>query len=80
MTTNTWTPQSLVEHALSTSNADGCVVIVRDSTSANLRWANNTLTTNGMMHGLGVTVISFVRSGDGTASGSMSGSARKSVV
>lgn len=75
MTTNTWTPQSLVEHALATSNADDCVAVVRDSTSANLRWANNTLTTNGVMHGLGVTVISFVRTGDGVASGSMSGSA-----
>ncbi len=75
MTTNTWTPQSLVEHALATSIADGCVTIVRDSTSANLRWANNTLTTNGVMHRLAVTVISFVRSGDGVASGSVSGSA-----
>ncbi|MGZ5398506.1 MAG: metallopeptidase TldD-related protein [Nocardioides sp.] len=75
MTTNTWTPQSLVEHALTTSTADDCVAIVRDSTSANLRWANNTLTTNGVMHGLGVTVVSFVRTGDGVASGSMSGSA-----
>ncbi|MEJ7795153.1 MAG: metallopeptidase TldD-related protein [Nocardioides sp.] len=75
MTTNTWTPQSLVEHALATSTADDCVAIVRDSTSANLRWANNTLTTNGVMHGVGVTVISFVRTADGIASGSMSGSA-----
>ncbi len=75
MTTNTWTPQSLVEHALATSTADDCVAIVADSTSANLRWANNTLTTNGVMHGLSVTVVSFVRTGDGVASGSMSGSA-----
>ncbi len=42
--------QSLVEHALVTSTADDCIVIVRDRTSANLRWANNTLTTNGVMH------------------------------
>ena len=34
-------------------------MILHDSTSANLRWANNTLTTNGVMHGLGVTVIAF---------------------
>ncbi len=44
------TPQDLVEHALKTSTSDECVVIVHDSTSANLRWANNTLTTNGVMH------------------------------
>ncbi len=69
------TPQSLVEHALSVSTADDCIVIARDHTSANLRWANNTLTTNGVMHGISVTVISFIRSGDGTATGSVSGSA-----
>ncbi len=64
-------PQSLVEHALATSTADDCIAIVRDHTSANLRWANNTLTTNGVMHGVAVTVVSFV----GTATGSVSGSA-----
>ena len=37
-------PQELVEHALAASTADDCIVIVRDATSANLRWANNTLT------------------------------------
>ena len=42
-------PQELVEHALAASTADDCVVIVHDTTSANLRWANNTLTTNGVM-------------------------------
>jgi predicted Zn-dependent protease len=70
-----WTPQSLVEHALATSNADDCVVLVGDTTSANLRWANNTLTTNGVMHGVEVTVISFVRGSDGIAVGSVSGCA-----
>ena len=75
MTTNVWTPQSLVEHALATSTADACVAIARDTTDANLRWANNTLTTNGVMHNLGVTVISVVHTGEGVATGSMSGSA-----
>jgi predicted Zn-dependent protease len=60
------TPQSFVEHALATSAADDCMVIVRDRTSANLRWANNTLTTNGVMSAVDVTVISFV--GKATAS------------
>ena len=68
-------PQSLVEHAVATSMADDCIAIVRDTTSANLRWANNTLTTNGVMHGVSVTVISFVRTGDGVATGSVTGSA-----
>jgi predicted Zn-dependent protease len=68
-------PQSLVEHAVATSVADDCVVIVRDHTSANLRWANNTLTTNGVMHGADVSVVSFVRQAGGVCVGSVSGSA-----
>ena len=68
-------PQELVEHALRTSTSDQCVVIVRDSTSANLRWANNTLTTNGVMHGVSVTVVAFHGTGEGTAAGSVSASA-----
>jgi predicted Zn-dependent protease len=69
------TPQDLVEHALKVSRADSCVVTVDDSTSANLRWANNTLTTNGVMHDVSVNVISFVGAGEGTATGSVTGSA-----
>jgi predicted Zn-dependent protease len=70
------TPQALVEHALDTSTADACVAIVHNSTSANLRWANNTLTTNGVMHSVSATVISFAATGEGgTATGSVSGSA-----
>ena len=71
----TTTPQDLVEHALATTAADDCVVIVHDSTSANLRWANNTLTTNGVMRDVSVTVVSFHGTGQGTASGSVSASA-----
>jgi len=69
------TPQSLVEHALATSTGDDCIAVVRDSSRANLRWANNTLTTNGVMHAVDVTIVSFVRSAGGTSSGSVSGSA-----
>lgn len=69
------TPQQLVEHALVTSTADDCIAIVADSSSANLRWANNTLTTNGVMVSVDVTVISFVATADGVATGSVSGSA-----
>ncbi|CUR60103.1 Putative Zn-dependent protease-like protein [metagenome] len=69
------TPQDLVEHALAASTADDCIAIAQNSTSANLRWANNTLTTNGEMHAVTVTVISFVRRSDGVAVGSVTGSA-----
>lgn len=62
-------PQQLLEHALAATTADDCVVVVQDATSANLRWANNTLTTNGVMHSVGVTVISFVGAGNASVSG-----------
>ena len=75
MTSLRSTPQQLVEHALASSTADDCITIVRDVTSANLRWANNTLTTNGVMTEVSVTVISFAAVQGGVATGSVSGSA-----
>lgn len=69
------TPQDLVEHALSGSKSDQCIAIARNTTSANLRWANNTLTTNGAMHAVTVTVIALARKGDGVAVGSVTASA-----
>ena len=69
------TPQDLVEHALATTAADDCIAIAHNSTSANLRWANNTLTTNGAMRGLELAVVSFVRRAGGPAAGTRSGSA-----
>lgn len=74
-TARTSSAQQLVEHALATSTADDCVAIVRDATSANLRWANNTLTTNGVMTEVSVTVVSFAAVDGGIATGSVSGSA-----
>ena len=65
------TPQQLVEAALSASTSEHCIAIVEDSSSANLRWANNTLTTNGAMHAVQVTVIAF----QGKANASVTGSA-----
>jgi predicted Zn-dependent protease len=66
--------QQLVEHALAVSAADDCIVIAHHTTSANLRWANNTLTTNGAMKRIDVAVVSFVRAAGGAATGSRSGS------
>ena len=62
-------PQELVEHALTHSTSEQCVVIVHDSTSANVRWANNTLTTNGVMRSTDVTVIAFQGVGNASVSG-----------
>ena len=66
------TPQDTIERALdlaAAEGAEGCVVLVAETSSANLRWANNTLTTNGAMRGSSVTVIATVGAGEGTAAG-----------
>lgn len=66
------TPQDTIERGLALAaaeGADGCVVLVAETSSTNLRWANNTLTTNGAMRGSSVTVIATVGSGEGTAAG-----------
>ena len=39
--------QDLIEKILSRSTTDDCIVVVKDKTQANLRWASSTLTTNG---------------------------------
>ncbi len=68
-------PQQLVEDALAASTADDCIVVVDAATSANLRWANNTLTTNGVMRRCDVSVVSFVERAGGVAAASVSGTA-----
>lgn len=65
-------PQELVERVLAQATTDDCFVIVRDTTQANLRWANNTLTTNGAIAMRDVTVIVFVAVEGGMASGTAS--------
>jgi predicted Zn-dependent protease len=61
--------QEVVERALALSETDGCVVIAQETSDANLRWAANTLTTNGVMRGRQLTVIATVGSSEGTATG-----------
>jgi predicted Zn-dependent protease len=68
-------PHEIVERALSLSRADGCVVIADEESSANLRWAGNALTTNGVTRGRTLTVIATVDGAEGTASGVVSRSA-----
>ncbi|MEP7180480.1 MAG: metallopeptidase TldD-related protein [Pseudonocardiales bacterium] len=62
-------PQELVEQALAESGADGCVAIVSEHSETNLRWAGNSLTTNGQMRSRSVTVISIFNGADGTSAG-----------
>jgi predicted Zn-dependent protease len=65
-------PYEIVERALELSTADGCVVIADEESSANLRWAGNALTTNGVTRGRTLTVIATVDGSQGTASGVVS--------
>ncbi|WP_370411524.1 metallopeptidase TldD-related protein [Streptomyces fradiae] len=68
-------PYEIVERALELSRADGCVVIADEESSANLRWAGNALTTNGVTRGRTLTVIATVDGAQGAASGVVSRSA-----
>src|SRR3984957_1706230 len=62
------TPQDTIEQALAAAKAGGeCVVIADESSTANLRWAGNTLTTNGVAATRSLTVIAIDRRTDGTA-------------
>jgi predicted Zn-dependent protease len=63
------TPQELVERALDLSRADGCVVLAQESSTANLRWANNTLTTNGVARTRDLTVIAVAGGPKGASAG-----------
>ena len=62
-------PQDLIEKILARSTSADCIVLVEQSTEANLRWAESTLTTNGMIASQSVTVLSFVEVTGGMAVG-----------
>jgi predicted Zn-dependent protease len=72
--------QELVEQALAASTADGQVAYVVDSSEANLRWAGNSLTTNGAMRSRQVVVISFVDGGAGMAAGTVARSGTPDIA
>jgi predicted Zn-dependent protease len=65
-------PQEAVERALAASRSDDCVVIAEETSSANLRWAGNTLTTNGVSRSRQLTVIAIERRPEGAAAGIIS--------
>ncbi len=68
-------PDRLVERALELAGATpghaGTSVIVGEDSTANLRWACNTLTTNGMSTGQTVTVATAVRTDRGVSLGTV---------
>jgi predicted Zn-dependent protease len=63
--------QELIERITSAADYQDCIVIIREKSQANLRWANSTLTTNGVIAERSVTVIAFVGVNGGVAAGSL---------
>jgi predicted Zn-dependent protease len=64
-------PQQAVERALAASKTGDCVVIAEEFSTANLRWAGNTLTTNGVTVSRALTVIAIARDSSGTSVGAV---------
>ena len=61
----------LVEIALAAGTAEqGCVVVVNATSRANVRWANNTMTTNGVAEDLSWFVVAFFGGSAGTVAAS----------
>lgn len=67
-------PNEIVERALALSDTDDCVVIVSTEHEVNLRWARNTLTTNGESTGSSVSVIAIQGRDTDAVVGSVTGS------
>ena len=65
-------PQELVEQALELLGPDRGTVIVEHTTTANLRWANSTLTTNGMTARQTVHIVAHPEVPGGIGSGTTS--------
>jgi predicted Zn-dependent protease len=68
-------PQAAVESVLRYSRTAECIAIADAGASANLRWAGNTLTTNGVSSTRRLTVIAIDRRADGARVGVVSRSA-----
>ena len=65
--------EELTSSALAASKADGCLVLLFDTSEVNLRWANNTMTTNGHTTTRSFSVISVLDRAEGPAVGVVSG-------
>jgi predicted Zn-dependent protease len=65
-------PQETVERALAAARAGDCIVIAEAASDAHLRWAGNTLTTNGVTRSRRLTVIAIEHRTDGKAVGMVS--------
>ena len=66
------TPQETVERALAAARCDDCIVIADETSTANLRWAANSLTTDGVARSRRLTVIAITRGAGGAQAGVVS--------
>jgi predicted Zn-dependent protease len=57
-------PQKVIDDALAAATVDETIVIVRDRAEASLRWANSSMTTNGVSTGRSTSVLSIVWDGE----------------
>ncbi|HEY3941356.1 MAG TPA: metallopeptidase TldD-related protein [Acidimicrobiales bacterium] len=62
-------PHEVVEAALDAAGGRGCVVVVEESNEAEVRFANNSVTTNGLRRDRRVTVVSFAEVAGGVSAG-----------
>ncbi len=68
--------ERVLQSAAKTNRCDETIVIVTDRSEASLRWAGNSMTTNGVSTSRSTAVISIVRTGDRAHVGAL----RSSVV
>jgi predicted Zn-dependent protease len=66
-------PEELTATALGVSKADGCIVLLTDTSEVNLRWANSTMTTNGHITTRSFSVVSVLEGAGGSAAGTVCG-------
>ena len=66
--------EAVLQSAARTDRCDETIVIVTDRSEASLRWAGNSMTTNGVSTSRSTAVISIVRTGDKAHLGAVSSS------
>jgi len=64
----------LIEDALRCATSKGCIVIIEEKSDAEVRFANNTTTTNGLRRDRRISVIALFESSKGTSVGVASAS------
>lgn len=72
------TPEQIVEAGLAAAAASGrsagCVIVVQSTSQANVRWANNTVTTSGLANAVEFAAIALAPSAGGYAAATAAGS------